>query len=63
MILENGALRVLLTGLRDSQAPPSIGEAVRAMLAREGIVVAVRVAEVERLERGATGKAPLIVAR
>jgi phenylacetate-CoA ligase len=61
VIQEGGALRVLLTGSRD--AGEAVGEAVRTMLAREGVVVAVRVAAVERLERGATGKAPLIVAR
>jgi len=63
VIFEGGDLRVLLTGLRVPEARPSIGEAVRAMLVREGVAVAVRVVEVERLERGATGKAPLIVAR
>jgi phenylacetate-CoA ligase len=61
VIFEGGVLRVLLTGSRDAGA--EVGEAVRAMLEREGVVVTVRVAEVERLERGATGKAPLIVAR
>ncbi len=64
VIQDNGSLRVLLTGLRDPRAPESIAAALRAMLAREGVAAPpVRVAHVDRLERGATGKAPLIVAR
>jgi len=63
VIQDAGSLRVLLTGSREPGAGKAIGEAVRAMLAREGVVVAVRVAEVERLERGATGKAPLVWGR
>lgn len=64
VIQENGSLRVLLTGLDDPHVPESIGVALRAMLSREGVAApTVRVAHVDRLERGATGKAPLIVAK
>jgi len=63
VISDGDGVRVLLTGLREAAAGSAVAEAVRAMLAREGITVGVRVVEVERLERGATGKAPLIVAK
>jgi phenylacetate-CoA ligase len=64
VIHEDDALHVLLTGLRDPAAPAAIGHAIREMLDRAGAVVPpIRVRAVERLHRGATGKAPLILSR
>lgn len=64
VIHDRHELRVLLMGIGDPEARTAVGEALRAMLAREGAAAPpIRVAEVAELERGATGKAPLIVAR
>jgi len=55
-------LRVNLTGLRDAAWRAQIESAVRGLLAREGAAhVEVRMCVVEQLQRGATGKTPLIV--
>jgi len=55
-------LRVNLTGLRDAAWRAQIESAVRGLLAREGAAhLEVRVRDVEQLQRGATGKTPLIV--
>jgi putative adenylate-forming enzyme len=64
VIHDRDGLRIHLTGLRDRAARGMVAPAVRAMLEREGAAAPpIAVVEVERLERGATGKAPLIVAR
>ena len=64
VIHEEQGLCVLLTGVRD----PSLGESLRGkierMLEQEGALVPpVRVRLADALERGATGKAPLILSR
>jgi hypothetical protein len=64
VIQEDDGLHVLLTGLRDPAAPAAIGRAIRDMLDRAGVVAPpIRVRAVEQLQRGATGKAPLILSR
>jgi putative adenylate-forming enzyme len=63
VIRENGGLTVLLTGLRDAAACDGIGRSVREMLEAAGAPVPpIRVSAVDELRRGATGKAPLVVA-
>jgi putative adenylate-forming enzyme len=63
VIRENGGLSVLLTGLRDAAACDRIGRSVREMLEAAGAPAPpIRVSVVDELRRGATGKAPLVVA-
>jgi hypothetical protein len=59
------ALHVLLTGLRDPGVCETIADGgVRQMLAGEGAESpAIRVAMIDQLQRGMTGKAPLVQAR
>jgi phenylacetate-coenzyme A ligase PaaK-like adenylate-forming protein len=63
VVQEEDAVRVLLAGLRDPSATATIGRAVREMLERSAIAVPVRVEAVGQLQRGATGKAPLVFSR
>jgi putative adenylate-forming enzyme len=63
VIRENGGLSVLLTGLSDAAACDGIGRSVREMLEAVGAPAPpIRVSAVNELRRGATGKAPLVVA-
>jgi putative adenylate-forming enzyme len=64
VIHEPGALSVLLVGLRDSAVLEPLRRAIAEVIERNGAAAPeIRVLPVERLERGATGKAPLIVSR
>jgi phenylacetate-CoA ligase len=64
VIQDKNDLRILLIGLRDPAALRAVEIAVEKLLKSEGVQMAFfQVSEVENLERGATGKAPLIVAR
>jgi putative adenylate-forming enzyme len=64
VIRDDDALSILLAGLRDSSVCEPLGRAVRDVLEAQGAVVPpVRVRAVDVLERGATGKAPLILSR
>jgi phenylacetate-CoA ligase len=57
-------VRVLLTGVRDGRSLGSVQAKVQSMLESCGAgPITVRVFEAGQLERGATGKAPLIVSR
>ena len=58
VIRENGRLSVLLTGLRDAAACDGIGRSLREMLESAGAPVP----PIRDELRGATGKAPLVVA-
>jgi len=61
---EKDGLSVLLTGLPDQSMGVSISSAMRQALEAQGAVIgSIRVTLVEALERGGTGKAPLILAR
>ena len=61
---EEDGVSVLLTGLRDRSACDTLGTSVRHALESQGALVpSVRVNPVDALERGRTGKAPLILAR
>jgi putative adenylate-forming enzyme len=62
VVQDDDELRVNLTGLRDAAWRAQIESAVRRLLEREGAAnIEVRVRDVEQLQRGATGKTPLIV--
>jgi putative adenylate-forming enzyme len=60
---EDEGLSVLLAGLRDHSICEPVGRSIRQLLEMQGAVVGtIQVKAVETLERGATGKAPLILA-
>ncbi|MBV9508414.1 MAG: phenylacetate--CoA ligase family protein [Acidobacteriia bacterium] len=64
VVHEEGGLSIALAGLRDDSICHPLSETVRRLLESQGAVappVSVRMVEV--LERGATGKAPLILSR
>jgi putative adenylate-forming enzyme len=61
---EKDGLSVLLTGLQDQSLGISISSSMRQVLEAQGALVeSIRVTPVDALERGGTGKAPLILAR
>jgi putative adenylate-forming enzyme len=61
---EDDGLSVLLTGLQDPSLCNTLATSIqRALEAQGALVPAVRIRPVDRLERGRTGKAPLILAR
>jgi phenylacetate-coenzyme A ligase PaaK-like adenylate-forming protein len=61
---EKDGLSVLLTGLHDQSLGVSISSSMRQMLEAQGALVgSIRVTPVDALERGGTGKAPLILGR
>ena len=63
VIQEPDALNVYFTGLRDIGAGARAENAIAEFLLREGAVLPpIRVREVATLQRGATGKAPLVLA-
>jgi phenylacetate-CoA ligase len=64
VVHDDDALSILLAGLRDHSVCESLGRTVREVLEAQGAVLPpVRVRVVDVLERGATGKAPLILSR
>jgi phenylacetate-CoA ligase len=64
VVHDDDALSILLAGLRDPSVCEPLGRTVREVLEAQGAVVPpVRVRAVDTLERGATGKAPLILSR
>ncbi|HUI82075.1 MAG TPA: AMP-binding protein [Bryobacteraceae bacterium] len=64
VIHDDDALSILLAGLRDSSVCEPLARQVREILETRGAVVPpVRIRAVDALERGATGKAPLILSR
>lgn len=64
VVQEESGLSVRITGLKDGSICGQVEQSLRRMLAERGAAVtAVRVAQVGMLERGATGKAPLILCR
>ena len=64
VVQEEDGLSVRITGLKDSSVCGPLEESLRRLLAEQGALVpAVRVSQVSTLERGATGKAPLILSR
>jgi phenylacetate-coenzyme A ligase PaaK-like adenylate-forming protein len=61
---EQGGLSVLLSGLQDPSVCEPLAVSIRQTLEAQGAdVPSIRVHPVDVLERGATGKAPLILAR
>ena len=61
---DDGGLSVSLAGLQDYSVCGPLAVSLRQILERQGAAVGpIRVRAVEALERGATGKAPLILAR
>lgn len=61
---DEDGLSVLLTGLKDQSVCASISSSMRQALEAQGALVgAIRVTPVDALERGGTGKAPLILAK
>jgi len=63
VIHEDSGLRINLTSLRDPSLCESIGRQVRERLERDGVQVHIEVRTVDALERGATGKAPLVMSK
>jgi putative adenylate-forming enzyme len=64
VVQEDDGISVRITGLMDSSICGPLEESLRALLREQGCVgPAVRVGQVSTLERGATGKAPLILCR
>jgi len=64
VIQEDDYLSVNLAGLRDPEICRPLERSLRELLEKEGALVpAIRVLGVDELRRGATGKAPLILAR
>jgi phenylacetate-coenzyme A ligase PaaK-like adenylate-forming protein len=64
VVQEENALTIRVVGVEDSQRREAIRRAVTDMLGAAGVQVPpVRVEPTSQLERGATGKAPLIIAR
>ena len=61
---ERDGLSVLLTGLQDQSMGGAIGSSMRQVLEAQGALIgSIRVTPVDALQRGGTGKAPLILAR
>lgn len=60
---ERGSLEVELVGVADDDVPPQLAESLARTLAEHEALAAVSVRVVDRIERGPTGKAPLIRAR
>ena len=61
---EEDGLSVLLTGVPDPSVCEPLATSIRHALEAQGVTVpSIQVRAVDKLERGATGKAPLIVAR
>jgi putative adenylate-forming enzyme len=61
---EHDGLSVLLTGLSDHGLCGSLSRSVRETLEAQGAIVgSIRISSVDALERGGTGKAPLILAK
>ena len=61
---ESDGVSVHLTGLQDQSVCTVLGNTIRqALEARGALIQSVRINAVEALERGQTGKAPLIVAK
>lgn len=61
---EDDGLSVLLTGLQDRSVCGALGASIRQALESQGALLqSVRISPVDGLERGRTGKAPLILAR
>jgi phenylacetate-CoA ligase len=61
---DDDGLSVLLAGLQDRSVSEPLALSIRQVLEAQGAAVgAIRVCAVDVLERGATGKAPLILAR
>ena len=64
IIHEEQGLSVLLAGVRDASICDSVRSSIERVLEAEGALAPpIRVRVVEALERGATGKAPLIMSR
>jgi phenylacetate-CoA ligase len=64
VIHDNSGLSVLLTGLRDASIIEPLRESLARMLRDRGASPPeIRVRVVDALERGATGKAPLIISK
>jgi len=64
VVHDDNALSILLAGLRDHSVCEPLGRTVRDLLEAQGAIVPpVQVRAVDVLERGATGKAPLILSR
>ncbi len=64
VVQDDDSLSILLAGLRDSSVCEPLSRTVRELLEAQGAVVPpVQVRAVDVLERGATGKAPLILSR
>jgi phenylacetate-coenzyme A ligase PaaK-like adenylate-forming protein len=64
VVQEEDGVSVRITGLKDSSICGPLEDSLRTLLREQGCVVpAVRVGQVSTLERGATGKAPLILCR
>jgi phenylacetate-coenzyme A ligase PaaK-like adenylate-forming protein len=62
VVHDGTGLTVNLTGLRDETAPARIQTGIERMLDKEGAVIpSIRVAPVDELRRGRTGKAPLVL--
>ena len=62
VIQSNGSLSILLTGLSDASLAGTLAAAVRRALEGQGAVApSIHVRPVDALQRGATGKAPLIL--
>jgi phenylacetate-CoA ligase len=61
---EHDGLSVLLTGLRDRGLCGSLSRSMRETLEAHGAIIgSIRISSVDALERGGTGKAPLILAK
>jgi putative adenylate-forming enzyme len=64
VVQEHDGLHVLLVGLRDPRACDAINSSIRRLLDAHGAApLSVDVRQVAELRRGATGKAPLVLAR
>jgi phenylacetate-CoA ligase len=62
VIQNNGMLSILLTGLADASLAGTLAATVRRTLEEQGAVApSIHVRPVDALQRGATGKAPLIL--
>ena len=64
VVHDEDGLSIAFVGLRDASVCDRVAESIRQLLESRGAVApVVRVRAVEELERGATGKAPLILSR
>jgi phenylacetate-CoA ligase len=64
VVHDDAGLLIALVGLRDASVCDGIAESIRQLLESRGAAAPpIRVRAVEQLERGATGKAPLILSR